>query len=36
MAESMRPSVNRLESRLEFEMLLSDLSAKFINLPTSA
>jgi signal transduction histidine kinase len=33
MAEQARPSADRLESRLEFETLLADLSSRFINLP---
>lgn len=32
MAEIARSSADRLENRLEFEMLLADLSSRFINL----
>jgi PAS domain S-box-containing protein len=32
--EQARPSVDHLESRLEFETLLADLSSRFINLPS--
>ena len=34
MAERALSSVDRLENRLEFEMLLADLSSRFINLPS--
>jgi signal transduction histidine kinase len=33
MAEQTPPFADRLENRLEFEMLLADLSSRFINLP---
>jgi len=31
--DSSRPSADRLDSLLEFETLISDLSSRFINLP---